>query len=1351
MFYKYRSIRTRYITVRFNSSFKEKPRVNQLGVQYISNDLHKKVFPHINPGEYLTPKHPALLNIAKSHLQHHELLGKPTQITEPITINHFPQLIGNSTLDEHFYKIGKRSAEPYLSMAEKLFAKETSLPGKPSKWLFSSGWTRYAPGSPPKPVPYPTEDELVFDVEVLYKRSNFAVLATCASTKAWYGWVSPLLTNHANDDTYNDFEHLIPFNCLKHPKLLVGYNVSYDRARVLDEYNIRQSKAFYLDGMALHVAISGICSQQRPKWMKHRKSKSQLEEGSEEDTEFTSEDTEIAREIAEDLMEDPWLNKGSPNSLANVLDFHCGQKLDKTDRDYFSSLEPSIIIENFQGLMDYCAKDVDATYTVTKKLFPEFRVKVPHPVSFAALRHLGTLILPTTKKWEKYIENVEKTYEENRKQVTENLRARAKELVQYVEQDDPKLLPDFESDPWLRQLNWSLKEPRLKKDGTLAAKQAFLTGYPEWYRDLFKTIDVDGVKEKELNITLRTRITPLLLRLKWEGYPLIWYDSAGWCFNVPFKDSVIEKMEGKNYTRAKLNEEDLERYLLNSESGFELFKIPHGDGPNKRCTSVLSKSYSRYFENETLTSEYNYAREILSLNNTASYWMGNRNRIMDQFVVYSDTEHTKNMFFEKKKDSKAHPEMGIIIPKLCTMGTITRRATENTWLTASNAKKNRIGSELKSLIEAPSGYCFVGADVDSEELWIASLVGDSLFKMHGATALGWMTLEGDKNERTDLHSKTAEILGISRNDAKIFNYGRIYGAGVKFATRLLKQFNVNLSDKEAEETATRLYQLTKGNTANSNYLERRIYHGGTESVMFNALESIAYQEDPKTPVLGASITDALTVKNLNKNVYLTSRINWAIQSSGVDYLHLLIVSMDYLIERYQVDARLAITVHDELRYLSKEEDKYRVALLLQISNLWTRSIFCEQMGIHELPQSIAFFSDVDIDHVLRKEVSMDCVTPSNPTPIRVGESLDIRKLLEKCDNGNILEDLSAGSKLKKPLKLTSYKYTQREPVISRLDKGLDISSNIAKVRLQNSLNKDEWRKNISTYIKAKKQAEIDENERAFLEQSKRKRSTAATQNKPKSKAKYTDPPTYMTSNYSPIRRTKIMEEYDIVSDGSEVLQREYSNTDKNDLKISSKSINSTKKNLSLLKKSVSIEKSSPTTTNLLDKTSSVVKPISKKKMMQRTIENVKPVIKNMKLMNENVKRKHDGLEGKLSSMITNKSPPRLLKSRAYTPGNRRKSSLLSTSVDKLELSLNSNKDFEMKLRNQLPLVARHSDFRRHGKLVMAETYRKEIEEFPKAVPTRPTEPGPSQIETQSAKVDYVPRYRRLQSGYPQNN
>lgn len=1064
----------------------EEPRVNLLGIQYLSEKLHKRVFPKNPPKNYLKSQKNVLLDISKKHLAESGLLGKKTQINEPINIENFPNLVGNNSLDEHFFKIGSMASEPYLTMCNELFSSESELPPKPSKWVFKPGWYRYEFDKEPEPVKYPLEKEVVFDVEVMYKRSPYPVLATAVTPKAWYGWVSPALTeyNPKKPDKI-DWEHLIPMNTLKEDKLVVGYNVSYDRARILEEYSIQQSKAFYLDGMSLHIAVSGLCTNQRPLWHKHKKLSSKKSDDTNNDTNFNepiiddlvnnktfSNDTD---QLNQDLVDDPWLTKGSPNSLANVAEFHCGIKMDKSARDAFETLDPNDITNNFNNLMDYCSGDVIATFEVTKKLFPVYKEKVPHPVSFAALRHLGTLILPTTKRWETYTETAESIYQENRDSVTNILKNRVTELILFIEQNNESLKPDYENDPWLKQLDWTIKQPRLKKNGEPAAKQAFLVGYPEWYRELFKLSNDSktGEKTKDINISVRSRVTPLLLRLKWEGYTLFWTESNGWCFKVPFNEKIYEELDGKGYIKAKLTEEENDAHYeeLNPEDGsiYELFKVPHPEGNNKRCTAIMSKSYSQFFQNGVLTSEYSHAQEILDLNSTASYWMGNRGRILDQFVVYSDPKSKKNSFFSDKKEVAVRPEMGLIIPKLITMGTITRRAVENTWLTASNAKKTRIGSELKSLVEAPKGYTFVGADVDSEELWIAALIGDSIFKIHGATALSWMTLEGDKNQKTDLHSKTADILGISRGDAKVFNYGRIYGAGVRFATRLLKQCNNKLSDEEAEVMAKKLYQETKGTIGNSKLFKRRLYHGGTESVMFNALESIAHMDDPRTPVLGASITDALTAKNLNKNNYLTSRTNWAIQSSGVDYLHLLIISMDYLIKKYKLQARLMITVHDELRYLVREEDRYKIALLLQISNLWTRAMFAERLGFNELPQSVAFFSEVDIDKVLRKEVTLDCTTPSQPDPIPPGESLDIFKLLELTDNGKILNPIRSSAQTdEEDIVSKELRFKSNPQIIEKITEGLDEESKTMKLKLEMSATKDEFRKNLYEYAKVHK-------------------------------------------------------------------------------------------------------------------------------------------------------------------------------------------------------------------------------------------------------------------------------------------
>ena len=95
---------------------------------------------------------------------------------------------------------------------------------------------------------------------------------------------------------------------------------------------------------------------------------------------------------------------------------------------------------------------------------------------------------------------------------------------------------------------------------------------------------------------------------------------------------------------------------------------------------------------------------------------------------------------------------------------------------------------------------------------------------------------------------------------------------------------------------------------------------------------------------------------------MTSRVNWVVQSSGVDYLHLLLVAMNYLVRRMKIEARFLISIHDEVRFLVKEEHRYHAVLALQISNLWVRSMFAQRVGIYNLPQvRFSFFVLVRMD------------------------------------------------------------------------------------------------------------------------------------------------------------------------------------------------------------------------------------------------------------------------------------------------------------------------------------------------------------------------------------------------------
>ena len=572
---------------------------------------------------------------------------------------------------------------------------------------------------------------------------------------------------------------------------------------------------------------------------------------------------------------------------------------------------------------------------------------------------------------------------------------------------EPRLLNGLSSrlDPWLSQLDWSV--PRTKK--VKKTKLPPVT-WPKWYWDL--TAPDKDLPPGTVDITIRTRFAPLLLKLSWQGWPLFHSREHGWIFRVPANEEYTSRTKPLVFEK----EEDAELAAVNKQQppaskleeasavpSFYFFKLPHKDGEKANVGNPLAKTFVTYSQDGTMTSPDATAKDALDLNAQCSYWISVRDRVLKQMVVWQNS--SRDLGFRIGSERR---KWGVILPQVITMGTVTRRAIEKTWLTASNAKKNRVGSELKAMVQAPVGYAIVGADVDSEELWISSVMGDAQFGAHGATAIGWMTLEGTKAAKTDLHSKTAGILGISRNQAKVFNYSRIYGAGGKHAVLLLLQSNPGMTPTEAKKLADQLYTSTKGkNTHHDRYFGRKFWYGGTESFVFNKLEELATSDHPRTPALGCGITYALSKDYLPSEYgkdYMPSRINWAVQSSGVDYLHLLIVSMEHLIAKYNINARYLISVHDELRYLVAEEDKYRAALALQIANLWTRCLFAFKLGMGDLPQGVAWFSAVDVDKVLRKEVDMACVTPSHPDPIPPGESLDITQILEKTNNGSLWRD-----------------------------------------------------------------------------------------------------------------------------------------------------------------------------------------------------------------------------------------------------------------------------------------------------------------------------------------------------------
>jgi DNA polymerase gamma 1 len=386
-------------------------------------------------------------------------------------------------------------------------------------------------------------------------------------------------------------------------------------------------------------------------------------------------------------------------------------------------------------LVNYCALDVKATHELLTILLPKFLAKCPHPASFAGMMHMVKGFLPITKDWVAFVNEAESKCNEYQSLIEKRLLTLARKALST---DSTKII----SDPWLKNLDWEVSKSRRKDQLPFDANSNHtirkeLALAPKWYKDFWDS------KLKRIRLTTSKRASPYLLKLHWNGYPLYYSSLYGWTYRVPKANLDVSGLSSVLEFSSDPSSEAYDPVASIDDSHIYL-RIPHPEGEGKNCGNPLAKNYLAAFENGTLSSEYPDAKEILGLNAQCSYWVSARQRIKDQFVVWNDS--SKSLVGDVCAPDGS--EVGVILPQSIPMGTVTRRAVEATWMTAANAKSDRIGSELKSLIKSPKGYRFIGADVDSQELWIASLLGDAQFGIHGASAIGFMTLQGTKSMKT---------------------------------------------------------------------------------------------------------------------------------------------------------------------------------------------------------------------------------------------------------------------------------------------------------------------------------------------------------------------------------------------------------------------------------------------------------------------------------------------------------------------------------------------------------------------------------------------------------------------------
>ncbi|KAF7487784.1 DNA polymerase subunit gamma-1 [Sarcoptes scabiei] len=984
-------------------------RLNQLGIQMIPEFLHRKLF-----GRRTTNfKNNVDLNMVvkqlKKSIGNIELNSKDllqSLINHPweSAVKYLPDLLNHDVVD-HINYLGQCYSEPYLNSVDKLLSiPEEILKSRPKKWNLSPGWTRYqVENNLFDKVEYPIEDSLVFDVEVLMEKSNNnrPTLAVALSPEAWYSWCSESLAEVKNETVLNSGFEYVRENTLQdmismghfgdQVRLIVGHNVSFDRSFIKEQYLIENDRTRFLDTMSLHICVAGLNQEQKILAMRNR---------------------------------NPWEEISSLNNLSDVYKLYCKSEhgLSKDPRNIFLKGTLQDVRKDFNNLMNYCANDVRATFDVFRSLFPQFVERFPNPVTLAGMLEMSIMYLPVNQNvWKRYLNESHSIFNQYKNEINKTLKEIACDACSALNGEI------YKSDPWLWDLDWKTRSLGYKKSFReisyenlnkndlvsslmetskhLKKNQPNLPGYPQWFVELcsnskflnkFDSIDFNEVFDfDQFNITTKMRTIPKLLRLMWMGYPLYFDQTNGWGYLVPLptSENCDKSFETLRTIRSicldrTLEEKDIATGLHNIVPGCLFFKLPHKNGPNKRVGNPLSKDFMEKISDGTLQPYTSSMDDLVRTQNKISYWINSSKRILSQMVLSYDQNGD-----------------GSILPRVVVCGTVTRRAVEPTWLTASNSYPDRLGSELKGIIQCPAGYSYVGADVDSQELWIASLIGDAHFcGVQGSTGLGWMNLKGEKSKQTDVHSVTAKTINITRDEAKVLNYARVYGSGQEFASRFLKRSNPNLSDEEAKLKAKKMFCQTKGyrqrvikQIGDETVIERE-WVGGTESHMFNKLERIATASNPRTPFLKGRISRALEPMAVG-NDYITSRINWVVQSSAVDFLHILLVCMKWMMECFKIKGRFSISIHDEIRYIIENDHKYRAALALQFSNLLARSYFTAILKLDDLPASVAFFSSIEIDKCLRKDAKDDCKTPSNALGlskgygIPPGETLDIVRLL----------------------------------------------------------------------------------------------------------------------------------------------------------------------------------------------------------------------------------------------------------------------------------------------------------------------------------------------------------------------
>jgi DNA polymerase gamma 1 len=901
--------------------------LNPLGYSILSPSMTEAVF-----GEGPVKAYKPDLSRVSEAKDEMERFDVEFPVKNPSTLSNLPEFylpsLQGKDISEHFRNISGSLVGGKAEILKRFSGADVPSPPDSNMIVYEEGWTRYKWSEDQTTYEVSKEAGLdgvsiaIFDCETFVKGSLFGhpILATVVSSDSYWIWMHESFVDSSIPYT----PQLVPLGTTN--SILIAHNVGFDRQRTKEAYYLQHNPYdtknpfgnLWFDTYSAHINVSGFASDQRVAVKKIQEEKTYL-------THFPS-----------------WMDKGSMNGLVDAYNFHCQptipleKELKKTRNLFVDAKSMADFDSTKPELVQYALNDVKITFDLYSILVLKYLQANPSPTTLYGHFAQTASILPVINNWPDWVENCEEVWRESVNKQDKLISNLAEQLLEDWRNDEV----DIESDPWSSQLDWTANFS-LKKDGT---PKSVWYGIPLWYRKAAKNNKETGRIELE-PITTKSRLSHLLLRLKWKGQPIRYTVDRGWVY---------------------WNEE---------KSEFE--RLPHPKGEGENVGGVLSNDYLSDFESGTLSSDLPEAQELISLAINVSYWTSVRSRVLEQLPT-------------KAEDS----DFNIIIPQTVPHNTATNRAGERLWLTVPDPKFNKIGTEVKTRVQIPSPFTFVSSDFDAQESVIATIFADSYYKISGSTQFGHSVLAGSKEDGTDNHSMTAKAINISRAIAKGCNYGMLYGAGVKTLASTIRQGNKAIPTTEAEVMAKKLISVKKGRKASK---FSNLYVGGSDSHAYNEMARIANSDVPVNPLSGTKMSTAFRPQAVGKD-YFTMRNNWVIQSTGSAMLHAFLTAMEYLTQTYGIKARFCMSVHDSVLFMCEEKDAETVAAFYQIAHVWSWAWLRHRYGIVEMPQANAWFSSIEIDKVFRKSATASTKTVSQPVQEPDGKAYTISSLIPSINS-----------------------------------------------------------------------------------------------------------------------------------------------------------------------------------------------------------------------------------------------------------------------------------------------------------------------------------------------------------------